>query len=66
LDKQESELLDELYETEGKIFESLYFLINSDWDSNTLKLRIMELMKQKDILETEQEKFCSCDKDKKD
>ncbi|MBL7015088.1 MAG: hypothetical protein ISR79_01850 [Nitrosopumilus sp.] len=46
MDKQESELLDEMFDIEHKILESLSTLVDAEWDSPTLKLRIEKLLKE--------------------
>jgi hypothetical protein len=53
LDKQESELFDELMTVEHDLLDCVDNLISVKWDSNTMKLEIQELMKQRDQLQRE-------------
>jgi hypothetical protein len=46
LSKQESKYLAEKSHVEREIVSVLEGLVNADWDSNTLKNRIQELMKK--------------------
>jgi hypothetical protein len=46
LSKQESKYLAEKSHIEREIVSVLESLVNADWDSNTLKSRIQELMKK--------------------
>ena len=47
LSKQESKYLAEKSHIEREIVSVLESLVNADWDSNTLKSRIQELMKKR-------------------
>ena len=47
LTKQESKYHAEKSHVEGKIISALESLVNADWDSNTLKSTIQELMKKR-------------------
>ena len=51
--KHEEEIYDELMDTQEKLLEAVAVLIDASWDSNTLKLKIESLMKDRTILETE-------------
>ena len=51
--KHEEEIYDELMDTQEKLLEAVAVLIDASWDSNTLKLKIESLMKDRAILETE-------------
>ncbi len=51
--KHEEEIFDELMDSEQKIFEAVNILIDASWDSNTLKLKIESLMKERVTLEEE-------------
>ena len=53
MDKQESELFDELVTVEQDLLDSVDSLISVKWDSNTMKLEIQELMKQRNQLQRE-------------
>ena len=53
MDKQESELFDELMTVEQDLLDSVDNLISVKWDSNTMKLEIQELMKQRNQLQRE-------------
>lgn len=53
MDKQESELYDELITVEHDLLDCVDNLINVKWDSNTMKLEIQELMKQRNQLQRE-------------
>jgi seryl-tRNA synthetase len=53
LDKQESELFDELMAVEQELLDCVDNLISVKWDSNTIKLEIQELMKQRNQLQRE-------------
>ena len=46
LSKQESKYLAEKSHIEREVVSVLESLVNADWDSNTLKSRIQELMKK--------------------
>jgi len=51
LSKQESKYHAEKSHVEGKIISALENLVNADWDSNTLKSTIQELMKKRFCVE---------------
>ena len=51
--KHEEEIFDDLMDCEQKIFEAVGFLIEASWDSNTLKLKIESLMKERTTLQKE-------------
>lgn len=53
MDKQESELFDELTTIEQDLLDCVDSLISVKWDSNTMKLEIQELMKQRKQLQSE-------------
>lgn len=53
MDKQESELFDELMAVEQELLDCVDNLISVKWDSNTIKLEIQELMKQRNQLQRE-------------
>lgn len=53
MDKQESELFDELMTIEQDMLDCVDNLISVKWDSNTMKLEIQELMKQRKQLQIE-------------
>lgn len=44
--KQEEALYNEKFDIEWKIFTKLDALIETEWDSNTLKQKIIELLNQ--------------------
>ena len=51
--KHEEEIFDDLMDSQDKILEAVGFLIEASWDSNTLKLKIESLMKERAILQKE-------------
>ena len=53
LSKQQINLMDEMAEIEYGLITKLDNLINAEWDSNTLKIKIQELMKQRSCIEEE-------------
>ncbi|MBM2819639.1 MAG: hypothetical protein HW410_1321 [Nitrosarchaeum sp.] len=53
LSKQQINLMDEMAEIEYGLITKLGNLINAEWDSNTLKIKIQELMKQRSCIEEE-------------
>lgn len=53
MDKQESELFDELMMIEQEILDCVDNLISVKWDSNTIKLEMQELMKRRNQLQRE-------------
>ena len=46
--KHEDSLFDEKNEIEERVFDDLRTLIDADWDSNTVKLRLEGLVKEWD------------------
>jgi len=46
--KQVDNLLNDKFEIEDKILEDLKTLIDANWDSDTVKLRLGGLMKERD------------------
>ena len=46
--KQMDNLFDEKFEIEEKVLDDLRTLIDADWDSNTVKLRLEGLVKERD------------------
>ena len=46
--KQEDNLLNEKFEIEEKVLEDLRTLIDANWDSDTVKLRLEGLLKERD------------------
>ena len=53
MNKQESELFDELMAVEQELLDCVDNLISVKWDSNTIKLEIQELMKHRNKLQKE-------------
>lgn len=51
MDKEESELFDELMMIEQEILDCVDNLLSVKWDSNTIKLEIQELMKRRNQLQ---------------
>ena len=51
--KHEEEIFDDLMDSQDKILEAVGFLIEASWDSNTLKLKIESLMKERTTLQKE-------------
>lgn len=51
MDREESELFDELMMIEQEILDCVDNLISVKWDSNTIKLEIQELMKRRNQLQ---------------
>jgi len=53
MDKREDVLFDESLDVEHELFTLIEYLINAEWDSDTLKGKIESLMKQKDVIDQE-------------
>jgi len=53
LNKQESELFDELMAVEQELLDCVDNLISVKWNSNTIKLEIQELMNRRNQLQKE-------------
>jgi len=53
IDRRESALLDELFDTQYEIIEIVEILVRAEWDSVTLKNKITTLLKQKDVIDQE-------------
>ena len=51
--QRESVLYDELFDIQYDIIEVVEHLVNAEWDSPTLKQKISELLKQKDVIDQE-------------
>ena len=51
--QRESVLYDELFDIQYDIIEIVEHLVNAEWDSPTLKQKISELLKQKDVIDQE-------------
>ena len=53
MNKQESELFDELMAVEQELLDCVDNLISVKWNSNTIKLEIQELMNHRNQLQRE-------------
>ena len=51
--KHEEEIFDDLMDSREKIRETVGVLIEASWDSDTVKLKIESLMKERAILQKE-------------
>ena len=51
--EREDQLYDEKFDIEYELFFKLRTLINASWDSNTLKIKIKELLEQWEKVEDE-------------
>ena len=51
--QQEDTLMRELFEVERELIESIHYLIDVQWDSTTMKLKIEKSMREYDILNKE-------------
>ena len=51
--KHEEEIFDDLMDSQEKILETVGVLIEASWDSDTVKLKIESLMKERAILQKE-------------
>ena len=51
--KQEDTLMSELFDVEHELIESFDHLIDVQWDSTTMKLKIEKLMREYDTLNKE-------------
>ena len=51
--KHEKEIFDDLMDCDNEILDGVGYLINASWDSDTLKLKIESLMKEKERLQIE-------------
>ena len=51
--KHEKEIFDDLMDCDNEILDGVSYLINASWDSDTLKLKIESLMKEKERLQIE-------------
>jgi hypothetical protein len=51
MDKQEADMFDELMAVEQEILDCVDNLASVNWDSNTIKLEIQELLKQRNSLQ---------------
>ena len=53
MENPDANCFDKLQAVENDILDCVQNLLNVKWDSNTIKLEIQELMKQRDILQEE-------------
>ena len=51
--KHEEEIFDDLMDSQDEILEAVDVLIEASWDSDTVKLKIESLMKERAILQKE-------------